>query len=61
MTKEESIYETYVREICSNCKNKHKQEFNITRTIDNKIKCVCYKKERNDKNEDIKIFSKCIR
>lgn len=45
----ESIYETYVRIVCVNCKNKEKCSEELRRKLDNTIKCENY--ERKNKNE----------
>lgn len=46
MKKKETIFETYVRVICVNCKNKNTNLCCIRRTIDNKALCLHYKKDK---------------
>lgn len=41
------IYKQFIEKYCNNCKNKHTDLCNITKTIDNKIKCAQYK-ENNE-------------
>lgn len=43
MTKE-TIYETYTRQICSNCKNRDKCQEELKIKIDRSIKCDNYEK-----------------
>ena len=38
-----TIYETYVKEICSKCKNKEDCKEELRTKIDNTIKCEKYK------------------
>lgn len=45
MKTKETIYETYVREICSNCKNKKQCQEELRIKIDGSIKCGCYERE----------------
>ena len=42
-----NIYESYVENLCSNCRNKNKNLCNIRRTIKGTLKCVYYEKENN--------------
>ncbi len=49
MKTKESIYETYSRTVCSNCKNKEQCNEELRIKLDNTIKCERY--ERIDKNE----------
>ena len=44
MQTKESIYETYKRTLCKECRNKNKYLCHITRTIDGKVKCIYYLK-----------------
>ena len=44
MAKEENLYRLYVKEICSNCKNKEKCQEELHIRVDNTIKCYEYKK-----------------
>ena len=49
MKTNESIFDIFLKEICSNCKkNKYCQE-ELRRRLDNTVKC--YEYERIDKNE----------
>lgn len=48
----ENIYETYVRTVCANCKNKKECQEELRKRIDNTIKCNKY--ERKIKNEGYK-------
>jgi len=43
----ETIYETYIRTICSNCKNRELDLCNITRDIEGTLKCCYYIKDKN--------------
>lgn len=42
----ESIYESYLKEICTNCKNKKDCQKELIRLIDNTIKCKKYEREK---------------
>lgn len=42
-----TIYETYVKEVCSNCKNKTNCKEELRVRIDNTIKCEKYEKEKS--------------
>ena len=42
----ETIYETYIRQICSNCKNRNKNLCEIRKDIKGTIKCVYYIKDK---------------
>lgn len=44
MTKE-TIYETYTRQMCSNCKNRDKCQEELRKKIDNTIRCDKYERE----------------
>lgn len=41
-----SIYDTYKKHICSNCKNKHTDLCEIKRRYDNTLYCNSYDKEK---------------
>ena len=43
----ETIYETYTRTLCSNCKNKKYCKEELRRKIDNTMKCDKYIKDKN--------------
>ena len=43
----ETIYQTYIRQICSNCKNRKTNLCEITTDINGTLKCVYYIKEKN--------------
>lgn len=45
MTKE-TIYETYTRQICTNCKNKKLELCNIKRNINGNLQCIYYEKDK---------------
>ena len=40
-----NIYESYVENLCNNCRNKNKNLCNIRRTIKGTLKCIYYEKE----------------
>ena len=44
--KSETIYETYTRQICSNCKNRKADLCNIRKNIKGKLKCIYYEKDK---------------
>jgi len=44
--KTETIYETYTRQICSNCENRKADLCNIRKGIKGTLKCVYYKKDK---------------
>ena len=45
MKTKETIYETYIRTICSNCKNKGTDLCCITKDINGVLKCCYYERE----------------
>ena len=45
MKTKESIYETYSRTVCSNCKNKEQCNEELRIKLNNTIKCERYEKE----------------
>lgn len=47
-----NIYESYVENLCINCKNKNTNFCNIRKTIEGTLKCVYY--ERETKQEGYK-------
>ena len=58
---EETIYETYKRELCSKCKNKNndKDLCNITVSLDNKASCFSYERCMKNKCKTCKDSEKC--
>ncbi len=42
----ETIYETYTRQICSNCKNRKADLCDIRRDIKGTLKCIYYEKDK---------------
>lgn len=42
----ETIYETYIRQICSNCKNRKANLCNIRKGIKGTLKCIYYEKDK---------------
>ena len=42
----ETIYETYTRTVCSNCKNRNLNLCNIRKNIKGNLKCVYYEKDK---------------
>ena len=48
MTKE-TIYETYIRNICSNCKNRKLDLCNIRKNIKGNLQCCYYYREKKQK------------
>lgn len=49
MITKESIYQTYVRTICSNCKNRHLDLCHITIDMNGKARCRYYEKDKDFK------------
>ena len=45
MKTNETIYATYIRQICKNCKNKTTNLCEIRKKMDNTIKCENYERE----------------
>ena len=45
----ETIYETYKRTLCNNCKNRKSDICEIRRDIKGNMKCINYIKEKNKK------------
>lgn len=45
----ETIYETYIRQICSNCKNRKEDLCNIRRNIRGNLQCIYYIKDKQHK------------
>lgn len=43
----ETIYQTYTRTVCTNCKNKNNCSEELRIRIDNSIKCNRYEKNKN--------------
>lgn len=43
----ETIYETYVRTLCSNCKNRKQDLCEIRKDIKGTLKCVYYEKDKD--------------
>lgn len=43
----ESIYETYTKRICNNCKNKEKCEEELRIKLNNTVKCENYERKNN--------------
>ena len=43
----ETIYETYVRTLCSNCKNRELDLCEIRKDIKGTLKCVYYEKDKD--------------
>ena len=44
----ETIYESFVNKICSNCKNRSKDQCHIVRKIDGTLSCVYYEKQKEE-------------
>lgn len=44
--RKETIYETYTRTLCSNCKNRNTNLCEIRKTINGTLKCCYYVKDR---------------
>lgn len=42
----ETIYETYTRTLCKNCKNRNADLCNIRRSIKGTLKCIYYEKDK---------------
>lgn len=42
----ETIYETYIRTLCNNCKNRNKNLCEIRKDIKGTLKCVYYIKDK---------------
>ena len=49
MKTNENIYETYVREVCANCKNRPTNLCEIKKDINGKAKCMYYEKDKEFK------------
>ena len=49
-----NVYETYINEICKNCKNNNEQYCEIRKDINGTLKCNFY--ERKKKQEGYKDF-----
>jgi len=47
MITNETIYETYIREICSNCKNRTTNLCNIVMSVKGKLQCIYYDKDKD--------------
>lgn len=47
MKTKETIHETFARVLCSNCKNKFKCQEELTRRLDNSVKCYKYVKDKD--------------
>lgn len=43
----ETIYETYIRTLCSNCKNKESNLCEIRKDINGTLKCCYYLKDKH--------------
>lgn len=58
---EETIYETYKRELCTQCKNKHNERdlCRITVTKDRKARCDSYERCMKNKCKTCKNNTKC--
>lgn len=58
---EETIYETYKRELCTQCKNKHndKDLCNIRVNIKNEAQCVDYERCMKNKCKTCKKCEEC--
>ena len=58
---EETIYETYRRELCTQCKNKHndKDLCKITVTRDQKARCFSYERCMKNKCKTCKNSEEC--
>lgn len=46
MITKESIYQTYVRTICTNCKNRHLDLCHIRTNIKGNLQCIFYDKDK---------------
>ena len=46
MITKESIYQTYVRTICSYCKNRYLDLCHIKKDIEGNLKCTYYEKDK---------------
>ena len=59
---EESIYDTYKRDLCSRCVNRNndKDLCRITVTLDRKARCTSYEKCMQNKCKTCKDESKCF-
>lgn len=51
MKTNETIYDTYKKQICKNCKNKTTDLCEIRKKIDNTIKCKNYEREKTSMKE----------
>lgn len=49
MKTKETILETYIRTICSNCKNKEKYICEIRKNIKGNLQCAFYEKDKETK------------
>lgn len=49
MKTKETIYETYIRTLCSNCKNRNLDLCEIRRQIDGTLNCCYYIKDKDVK------------
>lgn len=47
MKTKETIHETYIRTLCSNCKNRNKDLCEIRKDINGTLKCCYYVKDKN--------------
>lgn len=45
----ETIYETYIRQLCSNCQNRDLNLCEIRKDIKGTLKCIYYIKDKNVK------------
>lgn len=62
----ETIYETYIRQICSNCKNKENCKEKLQRKRDNTMKCEIYERINYDncmkrKCKKCKFYDECFK
>lgn len=46
MKTKETIYETYIRVICKNCKNKQSDLCEIRRCLNGNLQCIYYEKDK---------------
>jgi len=47
MKTKETIYETYIRTLCSNCKNRNTDMCEIRKDINGTLKCCYYVKDKH--------------